>query len=1005
MKTRRRFQRALPRRSLLLLLLLLIRPSNALLVPTRSFFARLPVALEHRTTTRWRLPRAKNWPSQRAWSLLLSSAAAPSTFEELDSAPENARAFANSELEEEDEGDDDEHDDDDDEDHDDNDDEVSYGFEEEWEESQWDGDEGSEDWERRRLASFRSDLRNLADDEPRRAQDALEIMRHMHLNETHVGATVLPDVGCYHVVMEGWIDAGAPQQAELLLMDMEHIFPFSSSTSGSGSGNMSSILGSGASTSETQPLSPAPTSSSSLLTPYTYLLVAQAWSNDDGAQETGAVRAEAILRRLQRMFDNKMHLEDCNTIRPSGGNAAAIEQQEENASDTTAARSRHLDPSVVQLWSVVLDAWCKRAGLVPDAMHRARALLLEMEEGTNPRPASQSSASIVSRHPLTPLPNVLVYTVFLGGLARSKERDLARQAEDVLERMRNHGVQPDMVAYTSVLNCWSKAVSRREREMAASRSLHLLEDMERRYVRLEEYHVKPSLVTYATAIRAIGRSLDPQAATLAEAILDRMYHLHRTGLIANLKPNTQTYNALLHALSMSPGSESQKLKYARRAEEILMKMRRLSGAAISPQDEASDDDDNLDSERRSGGQERDVEPDVRSWAAVLRAWAQCSWEAADNCQRILDVLRDLRESGETSVRPNFVCYTTVMGAWGNSKRKDGLERMEALLKYMEVEYEKTLEADVRPNTVSYVTAIDAFIRRNEPDAARRAQATVDRMLRLYAKGLGHVRPTRIIFNCLIHAYSKSKEKGAPQNAEKIFKWMETQSRIDEQVRPDGTSLCGVLNAWANLGSTEGAERALQIWNRMESVPSQERGFELSITMPNIAIKAIARTRDPDAVDKVERILLKLEDDYQTGTSRLRPDVTTASSVINAAAYYAGLPDGRPRALEIALRTFNKITDWGQEPNNITFGTLLKAVANLLSPGDPQRDISARNLFDQCCDLGYVDGFVLSQVRHASPQLYRELVDEPCGLGGPNSDTSVSSLLKNIPSEWSANVID
>jgi hypothetical protein len=191
---------------------------------------------------------------------------------------------------------------------------------------------------------------------------------------------------------------------------------------------------------------------------------------------------------------------------------------------------------------------------------------------------------------------------------------------------------------------------------------------------------------------------------------------------------------------------------------------------------------------------------------------------------------------------------------------------------------------------------------------------------------------------------------------------------------------------------------------MQSVSSEDRGFELSIMMPNIVIKAIARTKDPEAVEKVEQILLELEKNFSKGSSRLRPDVTTASSVINAAAYYAGGPEGRSRALEIAMRTFRKIIDWGQEPNNITFGTLLKAVANLVPPYDPRREALARELFDQCCELGYVDGFVLSQVRNASPQLYRELVDEPCGLGGPTADTSVSSLLRNTPSEWSASVV-
>ena len=35
--------------------------------------------------------------------------------------------------------------------------------------------------------------------------------------------------------------------------------------------------------------------------------------------------------------------------------------------------------------------------------------------------------------------------------------------------------------------------------------------------------------------------------------------------------------------------------------------------------------------------------------------------------------------------------------------KDALDRMEAILRRMEEEYEETQEADVRPNTVSYVT--------------------------------------------------------------------------------------------------------------------------------------------------------------------------------------------------------------------------------------------------------------------------------------------------------------
>lgn len=247
--------------------------------------------------------------------------------------------------------------------------------------------------------------------------------------------------------------------------------------------------------------------------------------------------------------------------------------------------------------------------------------------------------------------------------------------------------------------------------------------------------------------------------------------------------------------------------------------------------------------------------------------------------------------------------------------------MESILMHMEETYEETLEASIRPNTVSYVTAIDAIVRRNEGDMAIRAQRTVDRMTRLYAKELGHVRPTKTIFNCLIHAYSKSRGKDAASQAEKIFNWMDSQYCAgDDLVKPDEVSLCAVLNAWANQGTTIGAERAQQIWNRMKSISAPERGFDLTIMMPNIVIKAIARSNDPDGVKKAEQILEDIEEDYRNGKSNLRPDVTTASSVINAAAYYTGNSEGRAQALEIAIRTFRKISEWKDEqPNNITFG--------------------------------------------------------------------------------------
>lgn len=697
---------------------------------------------------------------------------------------------------------------------------------------------------------------------------------------------------------------------------------------------------------------------------YTYMMVAQAWADDFKADVSGrsASRAEAVMRRMQ---------------------------------------DRGLPPNV-KVWSVVIEGWCKRAGLAQVAMERAEALLSMMEDSleaeNTAHPFVNGSEQLTLR---APPPNIVTYTSYIGGLARSKERYMARKADATLARMERAGVKPDVVAYTCVLNCWAKATNRREREMAASRAQRILDEMERRCSRGDN-QAKPNLITYSTAIRAIGNSLESDAAQRAEGVLKRMYELYgrndppkssgsapgsASGVVftRNPKPTTAIYNAVIHALSRAPLSAGKsRLQYVRKAEQYLAEM-----------------------QKRSAEGEVDVEPNVHTWAAVLRSWAMSGApEASENAQRVLENLERLHREGRTSVRPNYVCYTTVMGAWGKSRQPNALEKMESILLKMENHFTKTQEADMRPNTVSYVTVIDAFVRRNERNAAQRAQATVDRMIKLHSLGLGHVRPTRIVFNTLIHAWSKSKDSDSAQRAEEIFKWMEAQYQAgDYLVRPDEVSLCAVLNAWANQADPVGADRAMQIFSHMQSLTLEQRGFPISITMPNIVIKAIARSRDQYAVSKAEDLLIKLENDYIFGRSLLKPDVTTYSSVINCCAYYRH-PEGKAVALEVALRTFRKLCDLeGEGPNNITFGTLFKAIANIMPPGDEREEL-VQSLFGKCCADGFVDAFVLSQIRNASPQLYRSLLEDVNVTGGMTNDNEMNvQILESIPVEWSGNVLD
>ena len=500
-------------------------------------------------------------------------------------------------------------------------------------------------------SSFHVDLQTVAMEDAVKSLDAVNAMRERYLASLQKGgnftstSVVEPDAACYTTVLNSFLQERKLREAQAVLDQMEDLAAEDIKRRQCVQQTLLTGTKRNGATLEKSSFSPlAPTF-------LTYIIMAQAWANDYKYDFSGksAEKAEAILRRVIQVTNDPKQYDG---RRKRGSNSWNISSDRANSNN-----------GVVKVWTIVVDGWCKRAGIARRALIRAEELLLEME---------QNQVALVR-------PNVLTYTSFICGLSRCKQNDMARRAEEVLERMKRYDVQPDMVAYTAVINCWAKAVSRRERGMAANRAISLLSEMEHLYINKKIYSAKPSMTTYTTAIAAIGNCLDPMSPLLAEGIVQRMRKFQESGAIANLKPTTVIYNAVIFALGNSPISQRQ--RSAERAELLLNEM-------IS----------------RAQRGELDVQPDVRTWAFVLRAWTRSKQaDAAENAQRLLDRMEDRYRNKSSSIRPNFVCYTTVMGAWGYSRSINALDKMEQILKRMEQSYEETLEPDVRPNTVSYVT--------------------------------------------------------------------------------------------------------------------------------------------------------------------------------------------------------------------------------------------------------------------------------------------------------------
>lgn len=799
---------------------------------------------------------------------------------------------------------------------------------------------------------FNADLHDVAfKQDPLHAHTLLKTMERLSLEDPTNSSLVQPDSLSYTTVIESWCQTKRTRRTSLVAEATSKLYGSTSNPDKIAASAAQDLL---FSMERSQNLSPSPLN---------YLFVCQIWAEIEDPTGESMKRAEDILNAYKKMVEGAVDL-------------------------PTTAYPRS---SLAAFYAVLVDGWSRLVGKVDGALDRAEALLSELESNcstvqkdvTNESVVQEMREKLAERH-RDVSPFSIAYTSFIVGLSRSKRNDMGRRADAVLRRMIDKGVGPDMVVYTSVLNCWAKATSRAEREMASTRAVELLKENEDRYLSEGNYLLKPIQITYCQAIKAVGYSLDPAAPGIAEDILRRMYNLTESRVIS-VSPDVHIYNAVITALTTG-GRRHEREHNARRAEKLLHDMI-----------------------HRSRYEGELVEPNIFTYGRILRGWAESgAHDCGEQAQRVLDQLEKWYDVGNSRVRPNVVCYTTVIQAWGRGKAPPdvALQQVNLILSKLENLYMETGSESLRPNQITYIAAMDVYGRKFPDKAGSMSQALVDRMLQLHDIGIGYVKPTSIVFNSLINAWSKSPEENAAESAERVFQRMETEFAAgDTSAQPDEVSLCSVLNAWANHAKNGGALRAQQIMDYTNKVLTPEqRGFDHTVVSWNTLIKAWGRSRAADAVQRAERILVDLEMQYRKGKSKVKPDITTYSSVINCCAYYCGPTKGKSAAFDVARRTFDKIQKCRDlVANNIVYGTFFKAIGKLQKAGK-HRDDMIEELFGECCQAGQVCTFSLAQVRSASTQkLFRRLVLIPCSLKDKDAG-NIENIWRRLPPAWKRNVV-
>ena len=427
-------------------------------------------------------------------------------------------------------------------------------------------------------------------------------------------------------------------------------------------------------------------------------------------------------------------------------------------------------------------------------------------------------------------------------------------------------------------------------------------------------------------------------------------------------PDTVAYNSVLKALAKT--SSLHHKNAAVLAATLLEEMEDLHEVQAKENKEWYDrlNAENLTEEELSVGPPRiRVKPNVRTYSTVIDAWGkQSNPLAAQQAQDLLERLQEkYEESGDVAMQPNAITYNTVINGWAKSGALvEGTEKCEALLKEMET-------------------------------------------------------PDVISFNAVLHAWARSGLPNAGERAEHLLREM---TKGDRPVQPNGRTYTTVMDAWSrsHLGCTDSARRAHTLLKEMEELSA---GDPDSPVKPNyvsystvINAYALSKT-EPLKAHKAFSLLNRMNRLTKGGYTDVRPNRVTYNSVLNACATSCptavenlmkekNLDHKLPTLPDMVRTLYNQLLDEEHNnrlmPDHFTFGTVLKAVANLFW-GEPDQVEFGKMVFEEACARGQVSFGVLWQLRQAMPiDIYRELLP-------PQALQQEKTLMNHIPKDWKYNV--
>ena len=287
----------------------------------------------------------------------------------------------------------------------------------------------------------------------------------------------------------------------------------------------------------------------------------------------------------------------------------------------------------------------------------------------------------------------------------------------------------------------------------------------------------------------------------------------------------------------------------------------------------------------------------------------------DMAKELVEELIALSKTNE-SVSLSSICLNLALKAECQEANRNQRE-MPAFgahnLLYKYVNMHKHGEIDLLPSKIGFNTVISSWAQTPHNEAIHKAEEIVKTMNHLSRrKDLQYVKPDLYTYSNMLRVYANSRNRMAPQKAEKLVQKLE-----NDKIRLDTYVYNGVLNVCAR---TIDPNKAVHARNWLDKMIKLKKIDKLSY---NLVLKACSQTRGSDEQQKV--------------------------------------------ALDIALKTYKEaLTSKKAQPDFITFASVTKAVHFLCSNRE-ERKKHLKQIFEECCHRGMLGDLVIKEMNQAIPK--------------------------------------